>query len=216
LEGGYETAVPGAMMEFPSHFYAMVDTAAGHEPVALARILLGAGAKVMQLRLKDYGSRDFLAAARAIAALCREHGAMLIVNDRADIARLADAAGVHVGQEDLPLAAARQIVGTGKLVGVSTHTIDQARAAELGGADYIGFGAIYGGGLKNVRNAQGLERLRQVRSEVSLPIVAIGGITEATVPEVLSAGADAAAIITDVVRASDIPAKVRAILSAHQ
>src|SRR5690349_711735 len=202
-------------MQLPSHFYAMVDTAGGHDPVALAQILLDAGARVMQLRLKDTGSRDFLAAARTIAGLCRDRQAMLIVNDRADIAQLADAAGVHVGQQDLPLAAARQIVGAGKIVGVSTHTIEQARDAERDGADYIGFGAIYTGGLKNVRNAQGLERLRQIRAAVKLPIVAIGGITEAAVPELLAAGADAAAIITDVVRAADIPAKVRAILAAH-
>ncbi|MBV8053682.1 MAG: thiamine phosphate synthase [Deltaproteobacteria bacterium] len=202
-------------MQIPSHFYAMVDNAGGHEPVALAQILLDAGVKIMQLRLKDASSRDFLTAARAIAGLCRDRRVMLIVNDRADIAKLADAAGVHVGQQDLPLQAARQIVGAGKMVGVSTHTIEQARAAEQDGADYIGFGAIYTGGLKNVRNAQGLERLREVRAAVKLPIVAIGGITQAAVPDVLAAGADAAAIITDVVRAPDIGTKVRAILSAR-
>jgi thiamine-phosphate pyrophosphorylase len=202
-------------MQLRSHFYGIVDTAGGHEPVALARLLLEAGVRIMQLRLKDTNSRDFLAAARAIERLCRDHHAMLIVNDRADIAKIADAAGVHVGQEDLPLQAARQIVGAGKVVGVSTHTVEQARAAELDGADYIGFGAIYTGGLKNVRHAQGLERLREVRAAVGLPIVAIGGITEATVPEVLGAGANAAAIITDVVRAPDVTAKVRAILAAH-
>jgi len=144
----------------PSHFYAIVDTAAGHEPVALAQILLQAGVSIMQLRLKDTSSRDFLASARTIAGLCRERQAILIVNDRADIAKLVDAAGVHVGQDDLPLDAARQIVGPGKIIGVSTHTVEQARAAEREGADYIGFGAIYTGGLKNVRNAQGLERLQ--------------------------------------------------------
>jgi len=202
-------------MQLPSHFYAIVDTAAGHEPLALAQILINAGVRIMQLRLKDAGSRDFLASARAIAAVCRDHRAMLIVNDRADIAKLVDAAGVHVGQEDLPLAAARQIVGPGKIVGVSTHTTEQARAAEREGADYIGFGAIYTGGLKNVRNAQGLERLREVRAAIKLPIVAIGGITEATVPDVLGAGAEAAAIISDVVHAPDITAKVRAILSTR-
>jgi len=202
-------------MRFPSHFYAIVDTAGGHEPVALAQILLDAGVKLMQLRLKDAGSRDFLAAARAISGLCRNHRAMLIVNDRADIAKLADAAGVHVGQEDLPLEAARQIVGAGKVVGVSTHTVEQALAAEQYGADYIGYGAIYSGGLKNVRNAQGLQRLREICAAVRLPIVAIGGITQVTVPDVLAAGADAAAIITDVVLAPDIRAKANAILSIH-
>src|SRR6266851_9365394 len=107
-------------MQLPSRLYAMVDTAGGHDPVELARILLGAGVRLMQLRLKDTASRDFLAAARAIVALCHERGAILIVNDRADIARLAGADGVHVGQEDLPLAAARQSAGEGKIVGVST------------------------------------------------------------------------------------------------
>jgi thiamine-phosphate pyrophosphorylase len=135
------------------------------------------------------------------------------VNDRADIAGLADADGVHVGQDDLPLAAAREIVGPGKLVGVSTHTAEQAEVAAAGGADYIGFGVIYSGGLKNVTHAQGLDRLRAVRERVSIPIVAIGGITESSTPDVLASGADAVAIITDVVRAPDIGAKVRAILA---
>lgn len=192
----------------------MVDPAAGHEPVALAGMLLDGGAAIMQLRLKDFGGRDFLAAARAIAALCHERGAILIINDRADIAHLADADGVHVGQEDLPLEAARRVVGANKIVGVSTHSIEQARAAEAGGADYIGFGAIYSGGLKNVKNAQGLERLRAVRAAVQLPIVAIGGITESTIAGVIEAGADAAAIITDIVNSPDVPSKVRAIVGA--
>jgi thiamine-phosphate pyrophosphorylase len=200
-------------MKLPSTFYAMVDTAGGHEPVALARTLLEAGTRILQLRLKDTFSREFLAAAREIVALCRTCGAQLIVNDRVDIAKLADADGVHVGQDDLPLADARAIMGTDKIVGVSTHDIAQAHAAEAGGADYIGFGAIYSGGLRNVRDAQGLDRLRAVRAAVSLPIVAIGGITEATMPDVIAAGGDAAAIITDVVRASDIAAKVRRLLA---
>jgi thiamine-phosphate pyrophosphorylase len=202
------TRSAGAILQLPSRFYAMVDASGGHDPVALARILLEAGARVMQLRLKDTASREFLAAARAIAALCSDRGAMLIVNDRADIARLAGADGVHVGQRDLPLADARAIVGPRAIVGVSTHSVDQACAAAAGGADYIGFGAIFSGGLKNVANPQGLDRLRAVRAAVTLPIVAIGGITEATMPDVLMAGADAAAIITDVVQATDIPAKV--------
>lgn len=200
-------------MRLPSHFYAMVDTAGGHEPVALAQQLLDSGARILQLRLKDRSSRDLLRIATTIAALCRDRGALFIVNDRADIARLASADGLHIGQDDLPLAAARTVVGHQMIIGVSTHSIEQACAAEAAGADYIGFGAIYTGGLKNVSNAQGLERLRAVRAAVKLPIVAIGGITEATVPAVLAAGADAAAIITDIVRASDLTVKVRALLA---
>ena len=203
-------------MKFPSHFYAMIDPAGGHEPVALARILLDAGARVMQLRLKDTPGHRLLAAARTIAAMCSERGAMLIVDDRADIAMLAEAAGVHLGQEDLPLEAARRLVGRDMIIGISTHSVEQAVAAERGGADYIGFGPVYPGGLRNNATGKGLAMLREVRAAVSLPIIAIGGITEATVPETLAAGADACAIITDVVRATDIAAKVSALLALHR
>ncbi len=201
------------MTRLPSHFYAMIDPAGGHEPVSLAETVLAAGARIMQLRLKDAPGRDFLAAARAIAGLCRKRGAILIVNDRVDIAMLADAHGVHLGQQDLPLEAARRIAGPDKIIGISTHTVEQARAAENGGADYIGFGPMYSGGLKNIAAGMGLDNLRAIRAAVRIPIVAIGGITEARVPETLAAGADAAAIITDVVNAPDIGAKVRSILA---
>lgn len=201
------------MMRLPSHFYAIVDPAGGHEPVSLAHTMLDAGARIMQLRLKDAPGRDFLAAARAIAEMCRIRGAILIVNDRVDIAILAGAHGVHLGQQDLPLEAARRIAGPNQIIGISTHTLDQARAAEKGGADYIGFGPMYSGGLKNIAAGMGLDNLRAIRAAVKIPIVAIGGITEARVAETLAAGADAVAIITDVVNAPDIGAKVRSILA---
>ncbi len=204
------------MTRLPSHFYAMVDPAGGHEPVALAKTILEAGARILQLRLKDAPGRDFLAAARAIAELCRKHGAILIVNDRVDIALLAGADGVHLGQEDLPLEAARRIAGPNKIIGISTHTVEQARAAEDGGADYIGFGPMYSGGLKNIAAGVGLDKLRAIRAAVKIPIVAIGGITEARVAETLAAGADAVAIITDVVKAPDVGAKVRSILALER
>ncbi len=201
------------MTRLPSHFYAMIDPAGGHEPVSLAETMLDAGARIMQLRLKDAPARDFLAAARAIAGLCARCGAILIVNDRVDIAILADAHGVHLGQEDLPLEAARRIAGPGKIIGISTHNLEQARAAENDGADYIGFGPMYPGGLRNNAAGMGLDNLRAIRAAVRIPIVAIGGITQARVPETLAAGADAVAIITDVVNAPDIGAKVRSILA---
>ena len=202
------------MTRLPSHFYAMVDPAGGHDPVSLAETLLDAGARIMQLRLKDAPGRDFLAAARTIAEMCRKRGAMLIVNDRVDIAILAEAHGVHLGQTDLPLEAARRIAGPeNKIIGISTHNVEQARAAEDGGADYIGFGPMYPGGLRNNAVGVGLDNLRAIRAAVKIPIVAIGGITEARIPEVLAAGADAVAIITDVLNAPDIAAKVRSILA---
>jgi thiamine-phosphate pyrophosphorylase len=200
-------------MKLPSHFYAIVDPIAGHDPVELARTMLEAGTRIMQLRLKDVTTRDFLAAARAISQLCHRRDAIFIVNDRIDITMLSDADGVHLGQNDLPLEAGRDLLGPDKIIGVSTSNVDLARAAEAGGADYIGFGPMYQGGLKNIKQGRGIEALAQVRAAVKLPIVAIGGITEVTVPEVLAAGADAAAIITDVVKAPDITAKIKAILA---
>jgi thiamine-phosphate diphosphorylase len=199
-------------MKLPSRFYAIVDPAAGHEPVELAHLLLRAGVRILQLRLKETSGREFLDAAGRIARLCRQHGTIFIVNDRADIALLADADGVHLGQRDLPLDAGRRVVGPDKIIGISTASVEMARAAEAGGADYIGFGPMYPGGLKNINVAQGLEKLRAVRAAVKIPIVAIGGITEATMPQVLAAGADAAAIITDVIKAPDIAAKVRTLI----
>ena len=201
------------MTRLPSHFYAMIDPAGGHEPVMLAETMLDAGARIMQLRLKDAPGRDFLAAARAIAEMCRKRGATIIVNDRVDIAILAGAHGVHLGQTDLPLDAARRIIGNDRMIGISTHNLEQARAAEDSGADYIGFGPIYPGGLRNNATGKGLDELRAIRAAVKIPIVAIGGITEARVAETLTAGADAVAIITDVVNAPDLGAKVRSILA---
>jgi thiamine-phosphate diphosphorylase len=201
------------MTRLPSHFYAMIDPAGGHEPVMLAETMLDAGARIMQLRLKDSPGRDFLAAARAIAEMCRKRGATLIVNDRADIAILAAAHGVHLGQTDLPLDAARRIIGNDRMIGISTHNVEQARAAEDGGADYVGFGPMYPGGLRNNAAGKGLDELRAIRAAVKIPIVAIGGITEARFAETLAAGADAVAIITDVVQAPDLGAKVRSILA---
>jgi len=197
----------------PSHFYAIVDPSAGHDPVELARMMLEAGVRIMQLRLKDVPTRDFVAAARAISQVCHRRDAIFIVNDRVDITMLSDADGVHLGQNDLPLAQGRELLGPDKIIGVSTSNVDLARAAEAGGADYIGFGPMYPGGLKNIQQGRGIEGLAQVRGVVKLPIVAIGGITEATVPEVLAAGADAAAIITDVVKAADLAAKIKSILA---
>src|SRR6202030_2433365 len=105
------------------------------------------------------------------------------------------------------------VAGADMIGGGSTHSVEQARAAEDGGADYIGFGPMYPGGVKSIAAGQGLENLRAVRAAVKIPIVAIGGITEATIPEILNAGADAAAIITDVLAAPDIAAKVRSLLA---
>jgi thiamine-phosphate diphosphorylase len=138
---------------------------------------------------------------------------LFIVNDRADITLAVDADGVHVGQEDLPLAAARKVLGPNKIIGVSTHDPQQAQTAERDGADYIGFGPMYGTTTKATGyTVRGLDQLREIRAIVRLPIVAIGGITTERASATLTAGADAVAMISDLVLATDIAAKVREAL----
>jgi thiamine-phosphate diphosphorylase len=165
--------------------------------------------------VKDLPTRDFLDTAQEIREICRRHGCLLIINDRADIALAVDADGVHVGQEDLPLAAARKVVGPEKIVGVSTHDPQQALEAERGGADYIGFGPLFGTNTKATGyTARGLDQLRNIRKLVSIPIVAIGGVTTERAPSALAAGANAVAMISELVLASDVTAKVRETLQA--
>ncbi len=201
---------------FPHRLYPIVDTLGDPtlSHVDLAAAMLEAGVRLVQLRVKDRPTREFVDLARAVKAVADRHGARLIVNDRADIAKLIDAAGVHLGQEDLPAQAAREILGAEKIIGVSTHNLEQAEtAARAGIADYLGFGPIYATTSKERPDAvQGVEGLRLVRGRVRLPIVAIGGITVRTMPEVLAVGADAVAMIGEIVRAQDVGAKVRAVL----
>ena len=178
--------------------------------------LLASRIEWLQLRVKALPPSDFFELARRVRAATRERGCKLIVNDRVDIALAVDADGVHLGQEDLPLRAGKKLIG-GKIVGISTHDLDQARTAEREGADYIGFGPMFGTFTKNTGyDARGVEMLEQIRAAVKLPIVAIGGINEHNVRQVWSAGANAAAIISDILRADDIGAKVTRLLRLHE
>ena len=200
---------------FPSPLYAIADTLGRLELsfFGLAEQICAGGARLLQLRVKDRPTREFLTIAQEVRTICHRYGSLLIINDRADIALAVEADGVHVGQEDLPLAAARKVLGPGKLIGVSTHDPAQALAAGRGGADYLGFGPLFGTSTKATGySARGLDQLREVRALVSLPIVAIGGITAERAPAVLAAGADAVAMISDLVLATDITAKVRETL----
>jgi thiamine-phosphate pyrophosphorylase len=160
--------------------------------------------------------RDFLDLARETRTLTKPHGCRLIINDRVDIALACGADGVHLGQEDMPLHAARKLMGE-KIIGISTHDVAQAKEAEHGGADYIGFGPMFGTTTKKTGYAvRGPDMLRQVRGAVKIPIVAIGGITENNVIQVWQAGADSAAIISDILGADDIAGKVTRILRLSQ
>ncbi len=185
--------------------------APGRNHVAIAREALSGGADMVQLRDKSGNLRELLPQARAIQTLCRSRGAVFIVNDRLDLALAAGADGAHVGQEDLPAEAARQLLGPGRILGVSTHSLEQAEAARLAGADYIGFGPMFPTGSKDTGyTPRGLEALREVRAVVDLPILAIGGITLDIVSDVIAAGATAPAVISAIVAAPDICAAAAA------
>jgi len=183
------------------------------------RVLIGlleAGVSILQLRVKSLPPVDFLELAKDARTATRAHDCKLIINDRIDIALACDADGVHLGQDDLPLSAGRKLMGK-KIVGISTHDLDQARAAERGGADYIGFGPMFGTQTKATGyDARGAAMLKQIRGAVRVPIVAIGGITEENVQQVWQAGADSVAIISDILHNDDPGAKVMRILAQRQ
>jgi thiamine-phosphate pyrophosphorylase len=194
--------------------YAIFDPtlAKGRSLETILHAFLEGGISLIQLRAKDLSSKDFFELATRVRLMTRTSGCCLIVNDRVDIAAATDADGVHLGQEDLPLAAARKIMGN-KIVGISTHDLEQAREAERDGADYIGFGPMFGTTTKTTGYAaRGPNMLRQIRREIKIPIVAIGGITENNVSQVWEAGADSAAMISELMGAKNISEKVRRLL----
>ena len=144
--------------------------------------------------------------------MVKRSGGLFIVNDHADIAKAVDADGVHLGQDDLPLEYGRKILGRDKLIGISTHSVEQAREAEAAGADYIGFGPLFPTKTKEAGPHQGVEKLRLLRNAVSLPVLAIGGIRPDTLAEVMQAGADGIAVISAVLSAPDPGAAARDLI----
>lgn len=172
---------------------------------ALVRTLIAAGVDVLQLRDKRLNDRQLLERARRLAELTAPTNTLSIVNDRADLAALAGADGVHVGQEELSVADAREIVGPAALVGVSTHSLAQARQAVCDGADYIGVGPTFASTTKqfDAEKLTGLELLREVAAEIRLPAFAIGGITRVNLHEALAAGCSQVAVSGAVLSAAD-------------
>ena len=198
----------------PSRLYAIVDGAqTGGRPLAsVTEAMLAGGVSVLQLRVKDRPADEFLRMALTAREQTARAGCLFIVNDRVDIALAARADGVHLGQDDLPLEAARPLVGD-KLIGISTHSAEQAEEAERGGADYIGFGPMFPTRTKETGyRSRGLAMLESVRRRVGIPIVAIGGISAENITQTWDSGADAAAMISYLTQGDDITARVRGVL----
>ena len=198
--------------------YAVVDadvaSAHGWALVDLAAAVLDGGATLLQVRAKALSSADLLEVSRQVVALAAPFRAAVVVNDRADVAVLAGAAGVHVGQDDLSPAQARAIVGPDALVGVSTHSHDQIAEAARAPVSYIAVGPVFGTATKDTGyDAVGLDLLRRAAA-TSFDVVAIGGMTLERVPHVIAAGATSVAVITDLLAGGNPAARTRAFVDA--
>ncbi|MFP4472261.1 MAG: thiamine phosphate synthase [Candidatus Omnitrophota bacterium] len=180
--------------------------------LSVADQAVGAGADIVQIRAKDVSGEDVLTFSEKILPLVRDR-ALYIVNDDPCLARVCRADGVHVGQDDAGIAQAREIMGDSALVGVSCQTMDQAQAAEAGGADYIGFGSVFKTLTKPGRRPMDLSLLNDVLAAVRIPVFPIGGITEENAACLLQAGARRAAVTRAVCLAEDVPAAVKQLIT---
>jgi thiamine-phosphate pyrophosphorylase len=213
-----ERAVHGTVLQQPSiaaaQLYVLVDGRESLEEFErVVNALIAGGADIVQLRDKNLNDRELLERGRALRRLTRGTKTLFVMNDRPDLAVLCEADGVHVGQQELSVAAVRAVVGPAMLVGVSTHTIEQARQAVADGASYIGVGPVFYSGTKQFEHLAGLDLVRAVAAEISLPAFAIGGITAENVDQVVAAGPRRIAVSGAVLNAADRTAALHGLRS---
>ena len=182
-------------------------------PQAVEQAILG-GVTLVQLREKQAGTLDFYQQALAIKRVCDAHAVPLIINDRIDIALAIGAAGVHIGQDDMPLCAARRILGENAIIGVSASTLAQAQSAYRGGADYLGIGALQPTSTKTDATITPYDELQRIRRHIPIPLVAIGGINLATLAPLRCHGLQGIAVVSAILAAEDIQAAARALKEA--
>ena len=195
--------------------YAVTDRAwAGGTEGLLRQVAeaIDGGAGIVQLREKHLGQADFLAEAERFVALCREKGAVSIINDNVDIAAQVGADGVHIGQEDLEAGRARELLGTDKVIGVSAHSVAEALAAQAAGADYLGVGAAFATGTKTDAKPISRETIRAITAAVDIPVVAIGGISRDNILELRDCGLDGVAVVSALFAQTDVKAAAEELL----
>jgi thiamine-phosphate pyrophosphorylase len=168
------------------------------------RLVIDGGADAIQLREKTISDSEFISLAREVRDITTKRGSLLIINDRVHVARKINADGVHLGQQDMSVLEARDIIGDEKIIGVSTHSITQARQAQKDGADYIAIGPIYPTRTKEYEPSIGIEIIQEISSVVSIPFIAIGAITLENLDEVLQAGASRVAVCSAIIGSKDI------------
>jgi len=194
--------------------YVILDRAAarGRDLLTILDATLAGGCRLVQLREKEWPSGRLLPMAERLRDRCRAVGATFIVNDRLDLALALGADGVHLGQDDLPPAAARPLLRPGMILGLSTHSLEQARAAQAAGADYVAVGSMFPTGTKPDFQLVGPELIGKLRGEIGVPLIGIGGITHDNVAQVIRAGADGVAVISAVCGAPNPEAATRRFL----
>ncbi len=186
------------------------DIVPGRDHIEGARQALRGGADVIQFREKKMDTGEMIRMCAAIQELCRQHGALFIVNDRVDIALAVDADGVHVGQKDMPATIARRLIGPHKILGVSAGDVEKAKRAESEGADYIGTGMVFAAGIKkDIGIVRGLTALKDVSRALRIPVMAIGGIDHSNAASCIKAGAAGCAVVTAVIGAPDVARATR-------
>ena len=199
--------------------YAVTDRAwTGSQPLARqVEAALQNGATCLQLREKALDPAAFREEARQMAALCRRYGVPLIINDNVEVALACGAAGVHLGQQDMPIAQARRMAGPDLILGASAHTVQEALEAQAAGADYLGVGAVFSTSTKADASPLPLTTLREICAAVSIPVVAIGGITETNLLQLTGCGAAGVAVVSAIFGAPDPgAATARLVRLAHQ
>ena len=173
--------------------------------VAAVRLALEGGVRSVQLREKDLPVRELISLSQEMRNLTNEFGARLFINDRVDVAVAVNADGVHLGHQSMPVEAVRPVVGNSMLIGVSTHNVAEAKAAEDGGADFITFGPIFATPSKDkYGNPVGIDILKSLKNEINIPFFALGGIKSGNIKQVLAAGATGVAMISAILAADDI------------
>lgn len=192
--------------------YFVCDVPRVPEPAALCARVAEAGVRLVQLRVKGLSDAAAYAVAAQVALELRRRGALLIVNDRVDLALAVDADGVHLGAEDLPVSVARRVLGRERVVGASAHNASEAERAVQAGADYLGCGSVFPTGTKADAMVRGLDVVREVRAATVVPVFGIGGIDASNAARVIQAGADGVAVVRAIANAPDPAAAARQLL----
>ena len=190
--------------------YVLIDSNIATKSVEeTARLVIDGGADAIQLREKTISDEEFISLARKIHDIAAKRGTLLIINDRVNVAKEVNAEGVHLGQQDISISEARDVIGNEKIIGMSTHNIEQARQAQKEGADYIAIGPAYATRTKINEPPVGLEVVQEVAKEISIPFVVIGAVTLKNLDEVLKTGATRVAVCSAIISSKDILSSTR-------